>query len=810
MRPLLRDLRHAVRSLTGRPILAATTVLTLAIGIGGTTTLVALSAALLRPLPWPDADRVVRVFETGGDNAFGVASFPNLDDVARRARSLDALAIHQQTFVGYGLGDDTITAAVELVSGPYFRMVRIPVAMGRPLSDGDDREAARVAVVSDRWWRTRLGADPAAIGRVVHLNGAPFTVVGIAPPLFHGSYDALGTDLWVPLTTYGVVRPRGLDIQRRGWGWLQATARLAPGVSLAAARAEIAGIASALQQEYPRENRRLAFTVVPAALLPESMGGDIDRLLAFVAAIAVLALLAACANVANASLAGVGERGSEIAVRMALGASTRDIARLWIAESLVASGAATVVGVLMAVWARDALLGAPLPAGLENLSLDVRIDWIVAAAATGLMALATCLAGVLPARRAARTDPAPPLRDGAASSVGGRGGWLRSALVSAQSAAALALVALAALLGQSLWAAGRLDLGFDRRQLVVATANLNGLGLDDAASLAYHDAVMARIRALPGVEAATAAAILPLGGHDERRGVAIEGYVPPDGDPVVSVPTNVVWPGYFEVMRIPLVEGRPFRDADARADAPLVAVVNRTMAQKYWPSGRAVGGVLRLGADQVEVVGVVGDGTYFAIGEAPMPFLYLPYGPGQPHLAGLTFHVRTVIDPAAMVRQLTRELRAPDPRVRVEDAMTYDALRAAALLPTRAMGWLSVGFGVVALALLAVGVYGVTAYSVAARRRELVLRVALGAHPDAVRRSVVGRAVVTGLPGLLAGLALATGLGQLLRGVLVGVAPIEPWPLVLAAGGVLALAAIAAYLPVRRVGLTDLARQLRR
>ena len=634
-------------------------------------------------------------------------------------------------------------------------------------------------------------------------------MIGVAPPTFRGSYDALGTDLWAPLMTYDIVRPRGLDIRRRTWGWLQATARLAPEASLAGARAELATIAAALRAEYPRENRNLAFSVVPASSLPESLTPELGRALVFAIAVAALALLAACANVANASLATVTDRGGEIAVRMALGASRGAIARQWLAESLVATAAATALGLLLAVWLRDGLFALRPLAGFENFAPTLDIGWRVWTCAALLMAAATCLSGVLPALRASRVEPARPLREDAAANLGGgRGQWIRAALVSAQAAVALALVALAGLLGQSVVTAGRFDVGFDRHGLVIATANVSALGHDDAQSHAYHAETMARVRALPGAEQVTAASVVPLGTNDERRGVTIDGYVPPDGA-VLSLANNVVWPGYFEAMQIPLVSGRPFTEADGRPDAPLVAVVNRTMAARFWSDGDPVGRTIRLGDQRAEVVGVVEDIAYYTLGEAPLPYLYLAYGPGQPFRDGLTFHVRTSLDPAVMARQLAGALRAVDPRVRVVNAMAYDDLRAAALFPARAMGWLSAGFAALALALLLVGTYGVTAYVVAGRRRELALRVALGAVPESLRAGVVRRAVLWGAPGAVAGVLLAAGLAQLLRGLLVGIGPLDPWALAAGALAVVLTSATAAYVPARRIGRVDLANELR-
>ncbi|MGE0123240.1 MAG: ADOP family duplicated permease [Vicinamibacterales bacterium] len=813
MRHLLGDARHALRVMASRPVLTATTVLTLALGIGGATAMFSIASALLvRPLPVPAPDRLVRVFGTTEARTLGIASYPNLHDIGERAGSFSAFTIHQQAFAAYGLGEETISAAAELVSGTYFATFGVAPRVGRAITPADDTYGAAraVAVVSDGWWRSHLGADPAALGRIVYLNGAPFEVIGVAPPSFRGSYDAAPTDLWVPLMTYGTVRPRGLDVRRRSWGWLQATARLAPAATVASAAAEVRVLGDALVAAFPAENRDLRVTVVPASAAPEAMTPLLTRVLAFALLVTALALLAACANVANAQLATVTDRGAEIAVRMAMGATRRDVARLWIVESVVTTVAAGAVGLLAAAWLRDGFLALQPLTGRANFAPAVDLDWRVGVWAAVVVALTALVSGVLPALRAAAVDPARSIQEGAATTTTApRGRWLARGLVSSQAAVSILLVALAALLGRSVAASTWFDVGFATEGLVVATANTSGLGLDAVRSQAYHDDTMRRVRALPGVAAVTAAAVVPLGGNDEQRGVAIDGYTPPSGDAFVSIATNVVWPGYFEMMDIPMVRGRAFAAADGRPDAPLAVVVNQTMARTYWPDADAIGRRLRFGETPAEVVGVARDITYYALGEEPMPYLYVPFGP-VPFPDGLTFHVRTAAPGVAVERLLAAELRRLDPRVRVVDAMPYQDLRAQALFPTRAMGALSGGFGVLALLLFLAGTYGVTAHAVTARRRELALRVALGAAPGELRGAVVRQAIGWGVPGVAAGIAATVAVAQLLRAFLFGVTTADPWAIGAAVLAVVATAALAAYVPARVVVGADLVAQLRR
>ena len=466
MQTLRQDLVYAIRLAMRRPALTLVTILTLAIGIGGNTATFSLvNALLIRPLPVPESDRVVRVFGATDERAFDVLSYPNAADFGARTTTLESLAIHQQTFVAYGLGDATETAAIELVSGNYFSTFRVTTPLGRQIQPQDDQldSPQMVGVISDSWWRTRFGASRDAIGTRVYLNGTAFTIVGVAPAGFRGSYDALGTDLWVPLMSYSVVRPRGLKITSRGWGWLNATGRLRSGVPVEQANAELNAIASALAREYDGSSRGLRAKVVPALALPEEMVPTLRRVLMFALLVVGLALVAACANIANAQLATVIARQREIAVRLAMGATRARVLQQWLTESVVLAVAATALGLLIALWARDALqlLRPPQPE-LSNIGPDLALDWRVLGFAATVAGLITLLFGGLPAVRAARVDVAAPLQEDGNTAIGGRRrAFAQGVLVIAQVAVSLALLVSAGLLIRSLSAASAFDIGFD-------------------------------------------------------------------------------------------------------------------------------------------------------------------------------------------------------------------------------------------------------------------------------------------------------------------------------------------------------------
>jgi predicted permease len=807
MKSLFQDLRYAVRLALRRPALTVVTILTLAIGVGGNAaTFSVVNALLLRPLPVPEPDRLVRVFGATDERAFDVLSYPNAYDLGARATTLQSLTIHQQTFAAYGLGDATETVAVELVSGNYFQTFGIAPSLGRTITPADDPVDAgqQVAVISDAWWRTHFGASATAVGSVVHLNGAAFSVIGVAPADFRGSYDALGTDLWVPLMTHAVVRPRNNPITNRGWGWLNATARLRRGATVPQAHAELNTIAAALGKEHARSSDGLAANVVSAQPLPESMTPTLRRVLLFALLVAGLALAAACANIANAQLATVIARQREIAVRFAMGATRGRVLRQWLTESVLLASAATGAGLLIALWARDGLmlLSPPQPE-LQNLGPDLSVDWRVLGFAAAIAGATTILFGGLPGLRAARVDVSTPLKEEGNTATGSRRrSYAQGALVVTQVAVSLTLLVAAGLLVRSLQAASSFDVGFNTQNLLIAQADTSGLAYTDARTRAFYRETSERLRALPGVTAVTFANVVPLSDSRETRGVIIDGHSGRGGSPFISTDTNIVATNYFEVMGIAMVAGRGFTDADGFDTAAPVAVVNETMARRYWPNG-AVGRQFRLGrtTPPLEVVGVVRDITYANPGEAPRPYFYMAFGPATG--AGLTFHLRTRSVDHTLAQTVRRELRASDSRIRVPFAMSFEEARQMPLYPSRTLAAISSTFGIMALLLTVIGLYSVVTYGVSQRTREFAVRMALGARPADIMRGVVRQGMLMTAAGIVIGAGTAMALATLLRGFLVGVSVFDPltiggWCMFLAG-----LALVASYLPARRATKID-------
>jgi predicted permease len=482
--------------------------------------------------------------------------------------------------------------------------------------------------------------------------------------------------------------------------------------------------------------------------------------------------------------------------------------RQWMAESVLAATAAGGLGLLLATWTRDVilLLRPPLE-GLQNLDPNVPFDARVLAF-TALVAIGTAvLAGGLPAWRAARLDITTPLKEGGLPVIGGpRRSLAQGVLVVAQVAVSVGLLVSGGLLARSLAAASAFPPGFDASNLVIAQADSSGLDYTPDRRRAYYRETWERVAALPGVGAVTLAAVVPLGDARESRGVAIDDYTPPDGKRFVSIATNVVATNYFEVMSIPLVRGRAFEAGDGDDGSAVVAVVNETMARRYWRDGNPLGRRIQLGdAPAIQIVGVVRDIPYHALGEEPRPYLYLPFGPIT--VASLAFHVRAEAD-AGLVRTLTRELRASDARVRVPVVMAYDELRQIPLHPSRLMATVSGAFGALTVLLALVGLYGVVVYSVSQRTREFAVRMALGARPGEILRGVLGSALWMTGGGVALGVAVAVTLARLLRGFLFGISPFDPVTFGSSVAFVVVIALTAAYVPARRSTRIDAAAAL--
>jgi predicted permease len=806
MEALLYDLRHAARVLAKSPGFTAVAVLSVALGIGANATIFSfLNAIFLRPLPVEDPGHVAFVFTSDFSGPlYGGSSYPDYLDFRTKTDAFAGLAAYTVAPMSLAEGSRTDRVFGELVTANYFAVAGLQASRGRTFHPVEDErpDAAPAIVLGDGFWRRRFGGDAAVVGKAVTLNGHPFTVVGIAPPGFTGMMRGLAVDLWVPMTMAGAI-PSSDKLDSRGSRWLFLLGRLKPGMTAETAQAQLAVLAGQLQQAYPdnwtdvKKKRRVA-TVVPesqARFFPEARGAVLG-FLALLLSVVGLVLLMACTNVASLMLARATARRREIAVRLSLGASRGRIVRQLLTESLVLSLLAAAIGIMAALWATDLFMAlrppVPLPVALD-LHLDLRVLGF-----TLLLSLVTALIfGLAPALQASRAELLPALKDGSAAGTHGASNWSpRRLLVAAQMAMSLVLLIGAGLFLQSLANAHRIDLGFERTNLLLLSLDLRLNGYDEARGQRLYEQLLERANALPGVRSASLATEVPLGLGGRRRGITIEGYEAQSGEDL-GVHTSTVGPDYFRTMGIPLVRGRDFTAAD-RAGAPGVVVVNEAFVRRYWPDQDAIGKRVTQGnrnGTPAQVVGVVKDGKYVTLGEDPTPFFYVPFL--QRYESDATLHVRTTGDPRALAEAMRREVRALDPSLPVFDVKTMTDHLGISLLPARLAGMVMALFGVVALTLAAVGIYGVMAQTVRQRTRELGVRVALGARPRDLLSMILAQSMRVALAGLAIGLAAALGLSRLVTSLLYGISPVDPATFVTIPALLTAVAMLASYVPAR-------------
>jgi putative ABC transport system permease protein len=794
MHTLWQDLRYAVRSLGRSPGFAFAAIATLAIGIGANTAIFSVvHGVLLRPLPFGQPERLVAVW--GHHVAIGreTASLPDFLDWRRESRAVEDMAAFANT--RYNLAGD---GEPEVVRGAVATANLLPLlglapAVGRGFTVDEERAgAARVVMLSDGYWRRRFGARPDVLGRSLSLSGVPHTVVGVAPPALRLQQ---AVDVWAPLVT-------DTTLGRRN-DFLTVIGRLRAGATLAQAQEELSTIGRRLAAQYPASNA--GWGVELLGLQEQVVGGIRPALLVFMGAVA-LVLLIACANVANLMLARVTAREREVTIRTALGASRARLARQLLTESAAVALAGGTAGLLLAVWGVQALR--TLGPGTIPRSEEVGIDPVALGFALGLSLLTGFLFGLLPALRVLGRDPHAGLQASGRGSTGGSGvRTTRGALVLAEVALAFMLLVGAALLLRSFNRLQQVDPGFTGEGILTARLALprNGYA-EPERRLAFAERLMERLRATPGVRSAALASDPPLGGSARYWSFSVEGVEPPPAEVVQDAVVSAAGPGYFETVGIPLVEGRLITHAD-RSDAPAVAVVGQALARRYWPDRSPLGARITFGdpADTAStwatIVGVVGDVRQESLAEPPYPQVYLPFA--QLPVRSVVIAARGPLEPLALLPGLKAAVAELDPGLPLSEVATLDQMVTATLARPRVNAALLGGFALVALALAAVGIYGVIAYGVIQRTRELGIRMALGAGSDQLLRLVVRQGMAPVLAGVALGAAGALAAGRLLRSLLFGVGAADPLTFALVTGFLLAVALLASYLPARRAAGAD-------
>jgi len=791
---LRQDTVYALRVLRRQWLPALAAVLCMSVGVSATTAMFSVAdTLLLRPLPYPNGDRLVAIStnHVGAASSIGVSSYLDYRDWRASQHSFDDMgAIGETNFIM--LHGEPRRVSASLVTASFFPSFGIGAEFGRVFSDADDRPgAAPVMVVSDAFARQEFGEPSRALGESIVLNGIARTIVGVIPDRWR--FPSRG-ETWLPIATGGYSGfSNGVENpSSRGNRNLQVFGALHRGVSLDRARGELAAVAARLQRDWPGTNAQMTTSLAP---MRDQYVGDIRGSLVAVIGATMLVLLVACANVAALQLARASARTREMAVRAAIGASRGRIVRQLLTESVVLSFAGGALGTVLAIWARELIRRAVAPSTPAWMTFD--IDGRVLLFAFGVSMLAGVAFGIAPALRLADLRAGSALRN---ATVGSSRSRLQRAFVVAEVAISIMLVVSASLALKSVWRIDRIPLGIDPAGVVTFEVTMQGARYDQPPARArLVDEVEQRLRAMPGVVAAGAADRMPINGCCSQFPMVIQGQPVPQGhEPFVT--GTIATPGYFAALHVHLLAGRTFEASDD-ASAPKVMLINQTFAHKYWPHGDALGHLVNTGAGFAAIVGVVQDVKQASIFGAPDPQFFRPYA--QDPWTRAVFAVRARGDLAQVASAARRVVRSIDPTMPIFDVQTLAEVFDEATLTTRSLSRLLVAFAGIALLLAATGLYGLVSFLVERRTRELGLRVALGAEPSRVARMVIGQACALAAAGIAVGIGGAMLAAKWLASTLYGVTPRDT-SAYLAAALILGAASLAAsYGPARRASRAD-------
>ncbi len=789
---LAQDLRHAFRMLRKHPGTTFLAVLSLALGIGANTAIFStIYALILRPLPYPAADQIYQVWSaqpTKGWDRISL-SLPDAEDLVHAGIFQQAATLDLQAASLTGEGDARRVVMVSAGAG-FFDILGLPADLGRTLrSDEAGPGAPRVMVLSHGFWVRQFGADPSVVGRTVQIDGEATEIIGVMPATFE--YPTPSIQAWIPSTAI-------VDPTRRGTREYRMVARLAPGLTAAAASERLTALGGRLAESYPASNQGMGFALQS---LHDGLYGPQFRTVSAILMVAVLAvLLVACANVANLLLARAATRSREAALRSALGATRGRLMRQYLLESVTLAVAGGAAGLLVALWGMDALT-AMLPRGVARAS-EIGMNLPVFGFALMLTLVSGLLFGLAPALRSAETKASEVLKDGGRGQPGGRrAGRLRSTLVVVELAVAVTLVISAGLMLRSFAALRQVDPGFQPEHLLTVGVALPGPAFrNDSLIEGYAERARAALAALPGVTQVALADILPGGPNNNAGGFTIVGLPEPRPEDRPNGNQRVIGPDYFETLQVPIRRGRAFTREDRSGSEP-VAIINETLARRFFGDRDPVGARINLGSVVLTVVGIVADFRERKVEEEPWPTFYLPFA--QFPDRNMDFALRTAGDPAALGGPAREALRALDPLVPVGAVSTMIARQAESRNGDWILTRLLALLGGLALVLASAGVFGVMAYTVSQRTSEFGVRMAIGAGTPDILRLVLRQGLTLGGIGIGAGLVLAFAGTRVLGKFLAGLSPLDPWTYLAVTALLFGAVLLACYLPARRATRVD-------
>jgi predicted permease len=807
MGSLLQDLRFAIRTLRKNPAFTAVAVLTLALGIGGNATVFSwIRGVLLNPLPGVEhSEQVVAVETVMPSGEYHTSSFPDYRDFRDQNHVFSALIGFELAGVDMSLRNDAPPERVWgiIATENYFDALGVHSAIGRTFHAEPNQalNSDPYIVLGQGLWKRMFASDPNVVGRTVHMNGHPFTVIGVAPRNFYGTIVGIDAQYFVPMMMQPEVLPFE-NIEERAPTFVHIVGRLRPGATIAQAQTEFTTIAGNLAKEYPNPNvgNGVGVYVTPIWNAHYGVQDFLRSVLGFLMIVAVLVLLIACVNVANLLLARASAREKEMAVRAALGAGRGRLVRQLLVESLLLAAAGGVGGIVLALWGVNLLTIFTPPAHLP-IALSANVDGTVLAFTLILSVVTGLLFGMAPAWQASRANLNESLKTASTGTGASAGGHrLRDALVVSEMVLATVLLVAAGLLLRSLHNAEQAGAGFNANHVTLAAFDLRGSGYSDDGATDYYDRLLERIRAYPGVESASLERFVPLWFTGRSYTTTrVEGYTAkPNED--MGIDLNVVGPEYFRVAQIPLISGRDFSEQD-RAGAPKVVIVNQTMANRFWPSEEATGHRVRAWGDWRTVVGVARDIKYHRMNEPPESFMYLPELQADGTDANIL--VRSQLPPAAIIGDIRAAARSLDSKVQPLETDTLDGLLKLSMFANRTAASLATVLGILGTLLAALGIYGVLSYSVSQRIREIGIRIALGAQRNNVLGLVVGHGLRLAVLGAALGVAAAAAITRGMSSLLFGVSATDPLTLAVVLLLVTGVALLAAYIPARRATRVD-------